>query len=151
MNKHCDIVRLWLLELQTDSCLLILKQIWSQKDLSLSALALFLVAACLCLTEGRSHGNSKMNALIKRLEMALAPSKAVLAGEAVVADVRDQCDSILYWCPPTDSCCLHPAGNNPGVDGDWFCCQPDANPTICASTADACYMWFNTLSIFNRG
>ncbi len=37
---------------------------------SLSALSLFLVAACLCLTEGRSHGNAKINALIKRLEKA---------------------------------------------------------------------------------
>ena len=116
-----------------------------KKDILLSALALFLVAACLCLTEGRSHGNAKMSALIKRLEMALAPNKAVLAGEAVVADVQydGQCDDqygddgIKYWCPTNDKCCPHPANN--GDDGDYVCCQPDADPAICASIADACY------------
>ena len=83
-----------------------------------------------------------MNALIKRLEMALAPSKAVLAGEAVLADVRgpDDCDQygdgILYWCPGTDKCCTHQASN--GNDGDWFCCDADDYPVICASTAATC-------------
>ena len=110
------------------------------KDILLSALALFLVATCLCLTEGRSHGNAKMSALIKRLEMALYPSKGVLPGEAAVDFHPDKCDSYLYWCPPTDSCCLHPADNNPPTDEDWVCCQPDASPNICASTPDACYI-----------
>merc|ERR1719297_682894 len=106
------------------------------------AFTLFLGAACLCLTEGRSHGNAKMNTLIKRLKMALAPSKAVLAGEAVLADVRgpDDCDQygdgILYWCPGTDTCCTHPASNNPPTDGDWFCCDADDYPVICASDPD---------------
>ena len=86
-----------------------------------------------------------MNALIKRLEMALAPSKAVLAGEAVLADVRgpDDCDEygdgsdgILYWCPASDSCCTQPASN--GNDGDWFCCDADDYPVICASDPDTC-------------
>ena len=102
---------------------------------------MFLVAACLCLTEGRSHGNAKMNTLIKRLKMASAPSKAVLAGEADVADVgahwHGQCDSVLYWCPDTDTCCMYPADN--GNDGDWVCCQPDSS-YVCGSTADACDM-----------
>ena len=84
-----------------------------------------------------------MNTLIKRLEMALAPSKAVLAGEAVVANVQydGQCDDqygdgILYWCPGTDKCCTHQASN--GNDGDWFCCDADDYPVICASTAATC-------------
>ena len=83
-----------------------------------------------------------MNALIKRLKMELAPSKAVLAGEAVMADVRgsSDCDEygdgILYWCPQTDTCCTHPASN--GNDGDWVCCDADDYPVICGSTAAMC-------------
>ena len=59
---------------------------------------MFLVAAQFCLTEGRSHGNAKINALIKRLEKA---QDIRLKGEAL-ANVRvsdggcgDGCEAAL--------------------------------------------------------
>ena len=98
---------------------------------SLSALSLFLVAACLCLIESRSHGNAKINALIKRLEMARNPQ---FEGEVVLDNFRgpSKCDKygdgVLYWCPDTDKCCTHLATN--GNDGNWFCCDLSSVPLL---------------------
>ena len=67
--------------------------------------------------------------------------------EVHVADIRgsDQCDyldddgdGLLYWCPGTDKCCLHPASNVPARDGDWFCCDPSYLPVICVSDEGTC-------------
>merc|ERR1711983_5629 len=83
------------------------------------------VAACLCLTESRSHGNAKMNALIKKLEEA-----SMFEGE--VALTADDCD---YDHKCYDHCCPHKAD----VDGARFiCCDPKWYPTVCATSKEAC-------------
>ena len=97
-----------------------------------------LVAVFACTAESRSHG--KMKALLQRMTLAL--NKDVIEGRAEIAGFNgeDDCghgdDSVKYWCPETDSCCSNPASN--GNDGDWFCCDADDYPTICASTQAAC-------------
>ena len=96
---------------------------------SLSALTLFLVAACLCLTESRSHGNTKLNTntLIERLEKAWT---SLFEGE--VALTADDCD---YDHKCYDHCCPHKASVN---GTNWICCDPKWLPTVCATSKEAC-------------
>merc|ERR1712147_14093 len=94
-----------------------------------------LVPACLCLTESRSHGNTKINSLIKRLEKAW---DSRLEGEVALADVGavGDCD-IEHACVQNGErkCCPHPAS----VPGSRFiCCDEKWAPTVCATSEDAC-------------
>ena len=68
---------------------------------SLSALSLFLVAACLCLTESRSHGNRKINSIIKRLEMGRDPRFEAALAHVQVSD--DNCDDYCTGALVADS------------------------------------------------
>ena len=112
----------------------------------LSALSLFLVAACLCLTESRVHFNGKINALIKKLEQALAPrfegEMKMVGSYDGMCDDRDADHGELYWCPASmtgsseDECCVYPAGN--GDDGDYVCCNYDETGVVCANTEYSC-------------
>ena len=116
--------------------------------MSILVLALCLVAAFACTAESRTHG--KINALLKKMENTIALKNVVSEGrvETVAVEVNskyDKCEKDgvwgwYYWCPGKDSsvgsCCSHQASN--GNDGDWFCCDADDYPTICASTEAAC-------------
>ena len=103
-----------------------------KNDFFFSVLSLFLVAACLCLIESRSHGNAKINALIKRLEKAW---DSRFDDDAVPDQVGGHvgCDW-EHTC--VNGCCPYPAGN--GNDGDFVCCAAAFAPTTCASSKDAC-------------
>ena len=100
------------------------------------ALSFFLVAACLCLTESRSHFNGKINALITRLEKARDPR---FEGKVQMVEYDGQCDWIggkTYWCPLSDKCCPYPADND--LPGDWVCCDYDATGVTCANPEYEC-------------
>ena len=103
----------------------------------LSALSLFLVAACLCLTEGRSHHNTKITALIKKLEEARDSRR--FNGRVQVADDGDDCPGGSdYYCDQTDFCCDKTVT---GDDPAWVCCTTKQIVYIgfgCAETEDNC-------------
>ena len=80
------------------------------------------------------------------LKRVVSEGRAEIAAMAIEHNPKyDKCDvdggdGKLYWCPGEDSdvgsCCPHQASN--GNDGDWFCCDADDYPTICASTEATC-------------
>ena len=102
-------------------------------------MAFCVVAALVYRAESRSHGSIKISTLLARMDRNRALRDKIAEDSVVVDELRgpDDCDGgIAYWCPDTDTCCPHPAGN--GNDGDFVCCPPEDYPTICASDIDVC-------------
>ena len=104
----------------------------------ISALSLFLVAACLCLTEGRSHRNTKITALIKKLDMEEARDSKRFDGRVQVEDADDCDGGSDYYCAETDFCCPKTVT---GDDPAYVCCTTKQIVYIgwgCAKTEDNC-------------